>query len=139
MATYTVRGALNPAVDLPMQYYAWEVDASAITADEDFNVTLATIPAGVKVLDAKLAVTRAEAGSTSPTGGVVLGDEPLVATSTSLATETVVAATAAELVDAIQDGASAAQTLIFQTARSTGTVTTPFKVVVTVLMGRITY
>lgn len=136
MATYSVKGP-TPSFENPPQYYMWEIDATAITADEDFNVTLCTVPAGIKVLDAKLAVTRAEAGSTSPTGGIVLGDEPLVATSTSLATETVVAATAAELVDAIQDGASASQSLIFQNARSTGTVTTPFKVIVTILAGRL--
>lgn len=136
MATYTVTGP-TPSFENPPQYYMWEIDASAITADEDFTVTLCTVPAGIKVLDAKLAVTRAEAGSTSPTGGIVLGDEPLVATSTSLATETVVAATAAEIVDAIQDGASASQSLTFQTARSTGTVTTAFKVIVTILAGRL--
>lgn len=136
MATYTVKGP-TPSFENPPQYYMWEIDATAITADEDFSVTLCSVPAGIKVLDAKLIVTRAEAGSTSPVGGVTLGDEPLVATSTSLATETVVAATAAELVDAIQDGASAAQNLLLVTTRSTGTVTTPFKVICTILAGRL--
>lgn len=136
MATYTVTGP-TPSFENPPQWYMWEIDPSAITADEDFIVTLCTIPAGIKVLDAKLAVTRAEAGSTSPTGGILVGDEPVVSTSTSLATETVVAATAAELVDAIQDGASASQGLYFTTTRSTGTVTTPFKVVCAILAGRL--
>lgn len=138
MATYTVKGGI-PDYTQPPKWYMWEIDFTDIAADEDPEVTLdAAVPAGIVVLDARLAVTRAETVSTSPTAGIQLGDEPLVAAATSLATETVTAATAAELVDAIQDGASAAQALKLVTARSGSAPGVFPKVIAAVLMGRFT-
>lgn len=138
MATYTVKGGI-PDYTQPPKWYMWEIDFTSIAADEDPEVILdAAVPAGIVVLDARLAVTRAETVSTSPVAGIELGDEPLVALATSLATETVTSATAAELVDGIQDGASATQVLSLVTSRSGSAPGVFPKVIVAVLMGRFT-
>lgn len=138
MATYTVKGGI-PDYTQPPKWYMWEIDFTSIAADEDPEVILdAAVPAGIVVLDARLAVTRAETTSTSPVAGIELGDEPLVSLSTSLATETVTAATAAELVDAIQDGSSATQVLSVPTSRSGSAPGVFPKIIAAVLMGRFT-
>lgn len=136
MATYTIKGG-TPHYERPLGWHFWELDFTATLGTNEV-VAIDTLPAGIVVLDAKFAVTRAEAGSTSPTGGILLGDEPIVATSTALGTETVASATAAELVDAIQDGAAAEQILYFATAR-TGTSSTHPKVIIALLLGRASY
>lgn len=136
MATYTIKGG-TPHYERPLSWVFWELDFTATLSTSE-TVLIDTLPAGIVVLDARLAVTRAEAGSTSPTGGILVGDEPVVATSTALGTETVASATAAELVDAIQDGASAEQGLFFSTAR-TGTSSTHPKIIVALLLGRASY
>lgn len=138
MATYTIKGGI-PDYSQPPKWYMWEIDFTDIAADEDPTVTIdPAVPAGIVVLDARLAVTRAETVSTSPVAGVQLGTQPLVALATSLATETITAGTAAELVDGIQDGASATQALALVSTRSGSAPGVFPKVIVAVLMGRFT-
>lgn len=135
MAAYQVLGK-NQAVERPIGWHVWQVTFTSLATDEDPAVTLATLPIGTVILDAKAIVVVADTASTSSAGVVTVGDESVLTISDVKAAATVTAGTAAEIVDATQDGIAAAQDVVLTLTR-TGTVTTLPTILIAILCGRL--
>ena len=122
MAKYVVTGG-SQAVEKPIGWHVWNVVFTELATDEDPSVTLDTLPAGSIILDAKAIVVVADTASTSSAGVVTVGDEVVLTISDVKASAAITAGTGAEIVDAVQDGLAASQSVILGLTR-TGSSTT---------------